>query len=430
MTSVNLTHKDCEHKSVASVLRLLLVIKDTEDGLLLYEHVEEMLLSYCVQRLQLAQGYTKITQTLLNALGERMELSPSSRTHLQALHEQLAASDSIEELGQINEFLGRIIAAKHRPLNIMRADSIGQPNSEDTIPGAALEPWDQNHKTEDAQKFLQYPFNHIEETISHSNALGERLSVLRDELQKMDAAASDPSLRDSLAQEITSLESTHGELSERLDKARTYIQTMETNSNWLSLELNRVRLLSLTDELTNLANRRAFLRRLDDEVGRAQRYGHSVTITMIDLDYFKRINDKFGHAAGDEVLKNYADSIRSAFRQSDLIARYGGEEFVVLMPNTNLDGAIKALNKIGEIVTNGHWNFQGSDLPLPTFSAGVAVYQSGETPAAFVERADNALYKAKKMGRDRVEIDTTYGSVGLASGRESNLETSIQANKD
>ena len=277
---------------------------------------------------------------------------------------------------------------------------------------------------------MQYPFNHIEETISHSNALGERLSVLRDELQKMDAAASDPSLRDSLAQEITSLESTHGELSERLDKARTYIQTMETNSNWLSLELNRVRLLSLTDELTNLANRRAFLRRLDDEVGRAQRYGHSVTITMIDLDYFKRINDKFGHAAGDEVLKNYADSIRSAFRQSDLIARYGGEEFVVLMPNTNLDGAIKALNKIGEIVTNGHWNFQGSDLPLPTFSAGVAVYQSGETPAAFVERADNALYKAKKMGRDRVEIDTTYGSVGLASGRESNLETSIQANKD
>ena len=103
---------------------------------------------------------------------------------------------------------------------------------------------------------------------------------------------------------------------------------------------------------------------------------------------------------------------------------------MVLMPNTNLDGAIKALDKIGEIVTNGHWHFQGSDLPLPTFSAGVAVYQSGETPGAFVERADNALYKAKKMGRDRVEIDTTYGSTGLTAGRESPLETPTRSKKD
>jgi len=175
-------------------------------------------------------------------------------------------------------------------------------------------------------------------------------------------------------------------------------------------ELTRVRLLSLTDELTGLPNRRAFLRRIEDEVARVQRYGFPLSLALIDLDHFKQINDKYGHAGGDEVLQIYSKNILSIFRHHDLVARYGGEEFAVLLPNTDAEGSLRALSKVKSRASETRWQANGGMVTVPSFSAGVSLYKPGETASAFIERADKALYGAKQLGRNRVEMDVSYKS--------------------
>jgi diguanylate cyclase (GGDEF)-like protein len=195
-------------------------------------------------------------------------------------------------------------------------------------------------------------------------------------------------------------------LSDKFDSASKYLRLVESSNQQLSDELDRVRLLSLTDELTGLPNRRAFLRRLEDEVGRVKRYGVPVTMTNIDLDDFKGINDNRGHGGGDAVLRGYSDHILSIFRHHDMVARYGGEEFAVILPNTSREGALRALQKVQNRVSETYCNYNGERFPMPTFSAGLAEYRPGETLSEFIERADSALYRAKNLGRNRVETAT------------------------
>jgi diguanylate cyclase len=162
-------------------------------------------------------------------------------------------------------------------------------------------------------------------------------------------------------------------------------------------------LLSLTDDFTGLPNRRAFMRRLEDEIGRAQRYETPLALAILDLDSFKQVNDTFGHAAGDRVLRCYADHILSTFRHHDMVARYGGEEFAVLLPNTALEGAASALRKVQSRIAQAVCEYDGHSLPLPTFSAGLTLYRHGESLTSLIDRADRTLYRAKRFGRNRIE---------------------------
>ncbi|MDH5229756.1 MAG: diguanylate cyclase [Gammaproteobacteria bacterium] len=178
---------------------------------------------------------------------------------------------------------------------------------------------------------------------------------------------------------------------------------VEIDSERLNQELHRVTLLSLTDDLTGLPNRRAFSQRLKEEVSRVQRYGLDLSLAIIDLDSFKPINDTYGHMAGDAVLSMYAERILANFRQHDLVARYGGEEFAVIFPNTQADGAMHALQKIQTEVAQSAFKQEQEMIPLPTFSAGLTHYKQGETVDALIKRADHALYRAKELGRNRIE---------------------------
>ena len=185
-----------------------------------------------------------------------------------------------------------------------------------------------------------------------------------------------------------------------------------------------MRVLSLTDDLTGLPNRRAFLRRAEDEMGRADRDKTTLAMVAIDLDYFKNINDQYGHAVGDEILKIYAKDVLSIFRRYDMVSRYGGEEFSVLLPNTDKTGALRALDKINSKVSSTHYIYDGESIPLPTFSSGLVIHRPGETMDKFIERADRVLYKAKQMGRNRVEIDESYLGGATKSAEEAQAETS------
>jgi len=238
-----------------------------------------------------------------------------------------------------------------------------------------------------------------------SQSFGELLEKVTGALRNSVNAETVDQARHSLIEQAGILSEGHQQLQSQLERTREYLKFLEDNSQQLKSELKRVKLLSLTDELTGLPNRRAFLRRLEDEVGRVRRYNVPLSLAIIDLDHFKLINDEYGHGAGDEALRNFSSKVLSAFRHLDLVARYGGEEFIVLMPNTDQAGAARALEKIYRKCKESTFQRNGEKASLPTFSVGVALYKPGETATNFIERADKALYSAKNLGRNRYEFD-------------------------
>ena len=147
------------------------------------------------------------------------------------------------------------------------------------------------------------------------------------------------------------------------------------------------------------------------EISRARREGQTLSVVMIDVDNFKRLNDAHGHEAGDYALQRIAAVLRSALRASDLACRYGGEEFTVVMPDVDASGAAQKMHSICAALRESGVTYRGARLPL-TLSAGVAeIPAAGGSPGALLRAADAALYRAKQTGRDRVcEAETRLES--------------------
>lgn len=156
-----------------------------------------------------------------------------------------------------------------------------------------------------------------------------------------------------------------------------------------------------TDELTGLYNRRHFNEILSKSLSAARRHSFPLSLVMLDIDRFKSVNDTYGHSAGDKVLQLFASTILSLARTEDLIARWGGEEFILLLPHTPLEGAVVVAERIR--CTLPAKTVPGISLPV-TASFGVAQWNAGESAEELIKRADNALYRAKNEGRDRVSV--------------------------
>ena len=158
--------------------------------------------------------------------------------------------------------------------------------------------------------------------------------------------------------------------------------------------------MSQLDPLTGVANRRCFDYRASGELLRARRFGRDLSVVMLDIDHFKRINDRWGHAAGDRVLKKLCESVQAELREVDLLARVGDEEFAVLMPDTNLDGAFLLAERLRRCVMAQEL-IEGEDIVKFTASFGVATLGSEDkSPDDVLKRADVALYEAKAAGRN------------------------------
>lgn len=161
---------------------------------------------------------------------------------------------------------------------------------------------------------------------------------------------------------------------------------------------------SIKDGLTGLYNRKSFDDKLESEFSRCKRYGHSLSLVIIDIDYFKNINDTYGHLAGDAVLTNLSKLFGKFFRSVDFIARYGGEEFAVILPETPINGALLTTERIRLAVSQNEVYINQHTIKI-TISAGISEYnQSFGSPTALIEAADKKLYEAKTNGRNRVEI--------------------------
>jgi diguanylate cyclase len=163
----------------------------------------------------------------------------------------------------------------------------------------------------------------------------------------------------------------------------------------------RIEELAELDELTGSFNRRCIMRMLDDEIARARRGNTPCAIALIDLDWFKLINDAYGHPTGDEVLRTFAITVFANIRQIDRFGRYGGEEFLLVLPETPEGDAVRTLDRLRAIIADLDWSAFSPGMQV-TISAGVATLKPDETPDTFLARADRALYAAKAQGRNRI----------------------------
>ena len=159
--------------------------------------------------------------------------------------------------------------------------------------------------------------------------------------------------------------------------------------------------LAELDELTGAYNRRCIMRMLNEEITRAGRSGTPCSIALIDLDWFKRINDTYGHPTGDEVLRTFAITMFANIRSVDRFGRYGGEEFLLVLPDMSGEAAARALDRLRAIIADLDWSAFSPGMTV-TISAGVTALRPNESPDTFLARADSALYAAKAKGRNRI----------------------------
>ena len=181
---------------------------------------------------------------------------------------------------------------------------------------------------------------------------------------------------------------------EKMVNQRT--EEISSKNALLKEQNNKLEELVSKDPLTHLYNRRAFMSLLELEISRAKRHGFVITLAILDIDHFKKVNDTFGHNIGDEVLCRFANELVNNMRQEDLICRWGGEEFVILLWETTVDVTLSRMNQIRENISGIEYDTVGK----VTFSTGMATMEKAEDFKSWLHRADEALYKAKESGRN------------------------------
>ncbi len=215
-------------------------------------------------------------------------------------------------------------------------------------------------------------------------------------------------LAHKLAKIKKSIEQKRREDEARLEEANRAMEGLQLNMQKMRGEITTIQKRTeslekeaLIDPLTGAHNRRAFDMHITDELQRFIRYGQIFALLLLDVDHFKRVNDVYGHWAGDKCLQEIIKRIQPALRQSDFLARYGGEEFVVILPGVNIEGACATAEKIRKIVANIRFRYQDEEIPLTMSVGATQVEPLDKTIEDITTRADAAMYRAKNGGRNQ-----------------------------
>ncbi len=247
----------------------------------------------------------------------------------------------------------------------------------------------------------------LREVFGDLSAAGGDLSLFGKSLSRystrIERAEDNETLQKSLKElllEVKNVEASSAALERRLESANEEVKLLQ-------IKLKEAEQHATTDALTGLWNRRSFEDKLAHHMSRCQQTGGHLSLVMLDIDHFKKVNDTYGHLTGDDLLRIIAKTLRDYVKGKDVVCRYGGEEFVILLPDTPLIGAVTVSENIRRHFAQMSWKQKSSGVSLGkvTLSAGVSMARNGETMETFVQRADVALYQSKKMGRNRVTAE-------------------------
>ncbi|MCK9743033.1 diguanylate cyclase [Pseudomonas syringae pv. syringae] len=271
-----------------------------------------------------------------------------------------------------------------------------------------------NERLESFQSHLQAASEDHAEDQSTARDLNDQLREQVGGLQSSVQDASDlPSLKRVLDNRLEALLGTmdhyqlkrdarEREVASRLQGLAARVASMEQEALGFRTHLEEQRQKALIDPLTGMPNRAAWGERLEQEMARWQEEKNSLLVCILDLDHFKRINDGYGHLAGDKVLKIVANVFSKRLRANDFLARFGGEEFVMLLPATPPATGLTLLDELRAAVESCPFHFKGERVTI-TVSIGLTAFRPGERSDTAIKRADQALYKAKENGRNRIE---------------------------
>jgi len=327
-------------------------------------------------RHHLLDELSALCRAMTDSLGELAEDESWARGQCEALRERLGEALSVRGVHAAGELLAATRARQHE----LRAERA---------------------RARDALKAM------IQHMLAELGELGQHTGRFNDNVQRyaqtIEQADSLQSLAGVVQQMVADTRAVHAVVDgarERLSREHARASELEQRVRELEGELRRLSEEVSTDALTQVANRRGLLQAFDAESSRAARDGSALAVGLLDIDNFKKLNDSLGHAAGDEALKALAGTVKQSLRPSDHVARFGGEEFVVLLPGTARDDAQALLARLQRQLSASLFMHEGREV-FVTFSAGVTALRAGETLDAALERADRALYEAKRTGKNR-----------------------------
>ncbi|MCU6502570.1 GGDEF domain-containing protein [Rugamonas sp. A1-17] len=231
----------------------------------------------------------------------------------------------------------------------------------------------------------------------------EKIGGYSEKISKADNIAELNNILDEVLKETRLVQSEALKARDKMVLARQEVQDAENRIHALEAKLQHLSELVREDQLTGSLNRRGLDDVFERETARADRRGTPLCIAILDLDDFKKLNDTYGHIAGDAALKHLVKIVKDTLRSMDVIARFGGEEFLILMPETSVEAAASTMTRLQRELTK-HFFLHDNEKVLITFSAGVALRRPNEEQTELVKRADKAMYTAKQTGKNRVVV--------------------------
>ena len=297
-----------------------------------------------------------------------------------------------------------------------------------------------SNRNKELEEFMVAAMQHLSDTESHlttelsshqdkfkldrnfEDHISENMNTMSEDITSSDDVKS---IKSALMNKIGNINTRISEKREqdmhKLKETEKTLEDMGTRLSEIKNEADEIRKRSqeiefeaITDALTGLHNRKGYDDKLAETLAHVKRYGITSSMMVCDIDFFKKINDNFGHKVGDLALKKLAALLQDRLRTNDFVARYGGEEFVVILPHTDIDGATKAGISLREYIDNAAFSYKGKQITL-TISIGISEFRKNDDNFSVFERADHALYLAKHSGRNtvRTEIDVMNNGVVL-----------------
>ena len=346
-----------------------------------YDHIEQeisTMLSRLLQQLVIPERFQQRLDSLKKKLTDKLnwyELVPLL---------ELVANLVIDALGDGQEEFEQFLQSLDQ-----RLDTIQK-----LVNDASQGQLDRGKARDAFESVLEDEVDEVRSILNNKNDLGELGNSISQHLGLIMSAMQEYRLEEN---------SRETELTNQLADMQGKLTEMEKLAEVAQHAIEEQRRKAMHDALTGLPNREAYDQRLEQEVHRQQRYGSKLSMMVCDIDLFKRINDNYGHLAGDKVLKIIAKSLQVNLRDTDFIARFGGEEFVALMPETSLQEAKIVAEKLRKEIEGSPFNFKKEPVQI-TVSFGISEFIGKDTATEVFERADKALYEAKEKGRNQVQL--------------------------